>query len=475
MAQVPRVLTFRDFGLKEDPFPFLKRQPITFQGIGCKEPFAFSCYNPGEKILGKPMYKHLPMAMAYWHTMRGLLADMFGPGTAVRPWEGPDTMENAENRLRVAFYFMWMQGIEFWCFHDTDIVPYGKDLKEFHANIDRIVPLILELQKLTGIRCGWVTQNLFSHPMYCKGAATGTHPIVWAHAFAQTRKMLEVGKKIGARNHVFWGGREGYNELLLLLLGLEQKNLARFLQMAVQYKKQIGATVQFLIEPKPKEPTVSQYDMCMMVVYGFLRRWGLASHFKGNIEVNHAQLVDLPMEHELTVAADLGMLGGIDGNQGTFGNGWDTDDFLADPMIALRIMIVVLKNGGLGRGVINWDAKPRRESFMPEDLFRTHTAGMDTLAYGLRAAALLQQEGKLEAAIAERYAPWLSNLGRGIAEGSMAPDAICEAAYAHEPKLGTDIPSSHIESHRYLLVSAMQRCCMGVKSTHIEPTWRLAN
>ncbi|KKW39760.1 MAG: Xylose isomerase [Candidatus Peregrinibacteria bacterium GW2011_GWA2_54_9] len=425
MAQVPRVLTFRDFGLKEDPFPFLKRQPITFQGIGCKEPFAFSCYNPGEKILGKPMYKHLPMAMAYWHTMRGLLADMFGPGTAVRPWEGPDTMENAENRLRVAFYFMWMQGIEFWCFHDTDIVPYGKDLKEFHANIDRIVPLILELQKLTGIRCGWVTQNLFSHPMYCKGAATGTHPIVWAHAFAQTRKMLEVGKKIGARNHVFWGGREGYNELLLLLLGLEQKNLARFLQMAVQYRKQIGATVQFLIEPKPKEPTVSQYDMCMMVVYGFLRRFGLASHFKGNIEVNHAQLVDLP--------------------------------------------------GGLRRGVVNWDAKPRRESFMPEDLFRTHTAGMDTLAYGLRAAALLQQEGRLEAVIAERYAPWLSDLGRGIADGSMAPEAICEAAYAHQPQLGTDIPSSHIESHRYLLTSALQRCCEGVGSTHIEPKWRLAN
>ncbi len=471
-----RNITYRDFGLKEDPFPFLNGQAVVFSGNECNDPFSFRCYNPGEKILGKPMHKHMPMAAAYWHTMRGGLADMFGPGTAVRPWEGQDTMENAKNRLRVAFYFMWMQGIEYWCFHDTDLVPYGKDLKEFHRNIDEIVPLILELQKLTGIKCGWVTQNLFSNPIFCKGAATGTHPIVWAHAWAQTQKMMEVGKKIGALNHVFWGGREGYNNLLVTMTGLEQANLARLLRMAVAYKKTISAIVQFLIEPKPKEPTTAQYDMCAWVVYGFLRRYGLASHFKLNIEVNHAQLVDLPVDHELDAAAGLKMLGGIDANQGTYGNGWDTDRFLTDPTIALRIMMAVLANGGIGRGVINWDAKVERESFMPDDLFRAHIAGMDTLAYGLRTAALLKQEGNLESARQVRYELWDStDLGKGIVNGTMTPQEICAAAYGHQPVLGVDIPSSHLESHTYLLTSALQRSCASMGNTHTEPKWRLAS
>lgn len=472
--KAPRILNWKNFGLTEDPFPFLNGQTIAFKGVESGDPFSFTCYNPGERIAGKPMCRHMPMAMAYWHTMRGTLSDMFGPGTAVRPWEaGADQMEIAEYRLRIAFYFMWMQGLEFWCFHDTDIVPYGKNLQEFHRNIDRIVPLIVELQKLTGIKCGWVTQNLFSDPIYCKGAATGADPIVWAHAWAQTQKMIEMGKKIGALNHVFWGGREGYNELLITMMGFEQANLARFLRMAVDYKKKIKATVQLLFEPKPKEPTTSQYDLCVGVVYGFLRKWGLARHFKANVEVNHAQLLDLTVEHELTMAANLGMLGGIDANQGTYGNGWDTDDFLSDPMIATRLMMAVLQNGGIGRGVINWDAKPRRESFTPEDLFRAHTAGMDTLAYGLRAAVFIWNKGKLAATVAERYAPWKEQLGLQIKAGTMSPEAITAAAYAHQPVLGVDIPSSHIESSRFLVTNALQRCCMNIGVKHIEPKWRL--
>lgn len=463
------LLTFRDFGLAEDPFPFLMGQPVRFKGIGCDDPLAFGCYNPGELILGGPMQDHLPMAMACWHTIRGDGRDIFGSGTAVRPWEGsPDSMGVAITRLRVGFYFMWLMGLKYWCFHDTDLVPYGENLAEFRANIDAIVPEILILQHLTGIRCGWVTQNVFSMDIFCKGAATGAEPIVWAHAFAQFKKMAEVGKLIGARNHVFWGGREGYNLLLVTNMYLEGRNLALFLGMAHHYAESIGYDAQFLIEPKPKEPTVHQYDMCAMVVYGFLCRYDLQRIFKLNIEVNHAQLALLSSTHELVVASSLHMLGGVDANQGTFGLGWDTDEFLSDPVIATEMMWVILKNGGLGQGVINWDAKVRRESFMPEDLVRGHILGMDTIALGLRAAALLIQEGQLNRATTDRYDGWNDYLGKGIIKETMSPREIEAVALSVQPKLGVHISSGHLESAISIVNRALMRCCQNAASEHIE-------
>lgn len=447
-------LTFEDFGLESDPFPFISG-PIQFGGKASGKPLEFAYYDSEAQILGQPMSKHLPMACAYWHTMRGAGTDMFGPGTMVRPWEGQDTVVNAKTRMRVNFFFMYLVGLRYWCFHDTDIVPYGKKLAEFHANIDMMVPLILELQALTGIKCGWVTQNCFSNPMYCQGAATAADPRVWAHAWAQTKKMIEVGKVLGALNHVFWGGREGYTNLLATDLKLEKDNLGRFLQMAVAYAKSNGYTAQFLIEPKPMEPTTYQYDASAAVVQGFLAEYELIGDFKLNIEVNHAQLAGLTIGHELAVAGMAGLLGGIDANQGTFGNGWDTDEFLTDPMIATSLMLPVLESGGIGCGVINWDAKVRRESFLPIDLFYAHIAGMDTLAMGLRAAAHLVNEGSLLALRRERYEGWdRTDLGRGILCGLMTPEKIAAAAYENEPA-PENMRSGNLECYNAVLNRAL--------------------
>jgi len=313
-------LTYKDFGLAENPFPEVS-QPIAFGGIGNKNPLSFGCYNATEVLHGKTMEEHLPFAGAKWH-FDNPLADIFGPGTSLAPWDdGTDSMENAERKYRVFFYALYLLGIRHWCWHDWDGVPHGANLKEFHDNIDRILPTMEKLQQLSGIQCGWTTQNLFSLQIYREGAATANQASVYAHAWAQTKKMLEVGKRLGAKNHVFWGGREGYNHLLATMLALEGKHLATFLHMAVDYAKKIGFTGQFLIEPKPCEPSTFQYDQTSLVVIGFLFRNGLEKNFKLNIETNHAQLANITMLHELTVAQQFGLLGGVDVNEGTYGNG----------------------------------------------------------------------------------------------------------------------------------------------------------
>jgi xylose isomerase len=450
-------LTWVDFGLPADPFPEIS-EPVKFGGIGCKDPLFFSCYNPDEVVYGKQMREHLPFCGAAWHGKENTLTDQFGMATSLPILPGTEGEEFPayELRFRAFLYMLYLLGIEYWAWHDFDMVPKGENLKEFHANIDRMVPLILELQKLTGIKCGWTTQNLFSFPAYCEGAATSPFVGSFALAWAQTKKMLEVGKKIGARNHVFWGGREGYNQLLLTLLGKEKANLARFLRMAVEYAKKIGFTAQFLIEPKPMEPTTRQYDASAEIVVGFLREFGLLTFFKLNLETNHALLAQLTMLHECLVATTVNMLGGIDANDGTFGNGWDTDEFSANVMTAFGIMYAILKAGGLGTGVINFDAHRRRGSFAPIDHIHAHILGIDTMAWGLRTAAVVLEDGDLERAIQARYGTWRSELGVKIETGKATPEEIAAAGYSVPFGIVAE-QSSHHEAIQSLVLRAMMR------------------
>ena len=456
-------LTYLDFGLSANPFPEVL-EPIKFGGIGCQNPLAFACYDPTAVILDKPMSEHLPFCGAAWHGKENPLGDQFGMGTAlpILPGAAGEEFAAYELRLRAFFYMLYVLGIRYWAWHDFDLVPKGNNLKEFHANIDRMVPVILELQKLTGIQCGWTTQNLFSFPAYCEGAATSPFAGAFALAWAQTKKMLEVGKIIGALNHVFWGGREGYNELLITMLGKEKEHLAKFLRMAKDYARKIGFMAQFLIEPKPKEPAKHQYDTTAAIVLGFLREFGLLEFFKLNLETNHATLAELDMFHECTIAGQAGKLGGIDVNQGTFGNGWDTDEFLADPLVAFGIMYAVIKTGGLGTGVFNFDAKRRRGSFAPIDHIYAHILGMDAMAWGLRTAAVVIQNGDLADAVNTRYSTWESDLGRSIEAENPDPEAIAKAGY--DISFGvTAEQSSHHEAIRSLVLRATMQAILMAK------------
>jgi len=448
-------LTWADFGLSANPFPEVSG-PIQFGGIGSKNPLSFGCYNPSEVLLGKTMEQHLPFAGAKWH-FDNPLSDQFGPGTALRPWDdGSGSLENAERKLQAFFYMLYLLGIKNWCWHDFDCIPRSGSLPEFLENIDKVLPIMEKLQKLSGIACGWTTQNLFSLPIYREGASTANQMEVFAHAWVQTKKMLEAGKRLGAKNHVFWGGREGYNHLLATMLGAEQKHLAKFLHMAVDYAKQIGFTAQFLIEPKPCEPSTFQYDHSALVVIGFLKNNGLENDFKLNIETNHAQLAGVTVMHELTVAQEHGMIGGIDVNEGTYGNGWDTDRFLGDPSLAFEIMHPVLKAGGIGSGVFNFDAHCYRASFAPVDLIHAHILGMDAIAWGLRTAVEVAQDGELQAAVEKRYESWKSDLGKKIEAGTASFDEIAAVGTKLSWKL-TPEQSSHHEALRSIVLRAMMR------------------
>lgn len=450
-----RGLIWKDFDLPADPFPELTG-PVQYGGIGCKSPLSFGCYNPTEVLAGKTMAEHLPFAGAKWH-FDNPLADMFGSGTAIAPWDdGSGTLENAERKLQAFFYMLHLLGIRNWCWHDFDCVPKSSSLPEFLDNLDKIVPMMEKLQALTGIACGWTTQNLFSLPLYREGAATANQLGIYAHAWAQTKKMLEIGKRLGAKNHVFWGGREGYNHLLATMLGAEQAHLANFLGMAVDYANEIGFQGQFLIEPKPCEPSAFQYDHSSSVVIGFLANNGLSGDFKLNIETNHAQLAGFTMMHELIVAQENGMLGGVDVNEGTYGNGWDTDRFLGDPLIAFEIMHPVLKAGGLGSGVFNFDAHRYRASFAPIDLIHAHILGMDSIAWGLRTAAVVVEDGDLETAVQDRYKSWKDELGQKIEAGTASFDEVATAGYQMPWQL-TAAQSSHHEALRSIVLRAMMR------------------
>ena len=391
---------------------------IRYEGPESKNPLAFRHYDENELVEGKSMKDHFRFSVAYWHTMRGTGADPFGPGTMLRPWEaGNDSVENAINRARAAFEFIEKLGAPFYCFHDRDVAPEGDTLAESNKNLDAVAKVLKEEQDRTGIKLLWGTANLFSNPRYTHGAATSCNADSFAYAAAQVKKMLEVTNELGGQGYTFWGGREGYQCIWNTDMRREIEHLAAFMHMAVDYAKKIGFTGQFYFEPKPMEPTKHQYDFDSAACINFLRAHGLADHVKMNIETNHATLAGHAVEHELDYAGSQGFLGSVDANTGDLLLGWDTDQFPTDVYMTTKIMLMILKYGGFTTGGLNFDAKVRRESFEPVDLFHAHIGGMDAFAKGLKIATAIRAEGVLDEMVRERYSSWDTGVGAEIESG----------------------------------------------------------
>ncbi len=392
--------------------------PIPYEGSDSRNPLAFKHYEASAVVEGKSMRDHLRFSVAYWHTFRGTGADPFGAATMHRPWDdGSDSIENAQNRARAAFEFIEKLGAPYYAFHDRDVSPEGKTLGESNANLDAVVAVLKQEQERTGVKLLWGTANLFSNPRYMHGAATSCNAEVFAFAAGQVKKAIEVTHELGGQGYTFWGGREGYQCLWNTDLKREQENLARFLHMAVDYANEIGFSGQFYIEPKPKEPTKHQYDSDAAACLNFLRQFDLLKHFKLNLETNHATLAGHTMQHELEVAGASGALGSIDANTGDLLLGWDTDQFPTDIYLTTQCMHAILRHGGLKTGGVNFDAKVRRESFEPLDLFYAHIGGMDAFARGLKIAAEMRADGRFQAMVQDRYASWSNGLGAAIEAG----------------------------------------------------------
>ena len=400
------------------PQAFPKIKKIRYEGPDSKNPLSFRYYDENEVIEGKTMKEHLRFSVAYWHTFRNGLSDPFGVATAIRPWDdGTDSVKNAQNRAKVAFEFFEKLGAPFYAFHDRDVAPEGSSLKQSNKNLDAVVKVLKSEQERTGVKLLWGTACLFAHPRYVHGAATSCNADVFAYAGAQVKKALEVTKELKGEGYVFWGGREGYSTLLNTNLKREMDHLGRFLHLAVDHKKKIGFKGSFYIEPKPKEPTKHQYDSDAAACLSFLREYDLMDHFKLNIETNHATLAGHTMHHELEVASAAGALGSIDANTGDPMLGWDTDQFPTDVYLTTQCMLSILKNGGIAPGGVNFDAKVRRESFEPIDLFHGHIVGMDAFARGLRAAAGIRADGRLGDFVTDRYSSWDEGIGTKIESG----------------------------------------------------------
>lgn len=419
---------------------------ITFEGAQSTNPFAFKQYNPNEVILGKTMEEHLRFAMAYWHTLTYGGNDPFGDAVMERSFQRFDGMDLAKARVEAAFEFMEKMQLPYFCFHDRDIAPEGATLRETNQNIDVIVGMMKEYMSSTGRKLLWNTQNMFSHPRYVHGAATTCNADVFAYGAAQVKKGLEVGKELGAENYVFWGGREGYETLLNTDMELELDNMARLFHMAVDYAKEIGFDAQFLIEPKPKEPMKHQYDFDAASALAFLQKYDLKEHFKLNLEANHATLAQHTFEHELHYARINGVLGSLDANQGDLLLGWDTDEFPTDLYSTTLTMLEVLKNDGLHKGGINFDAKVRRASFEAEDLFLAHIAGMDAYAKGLKVAAKLLEDRVFEQVIDDRYASFNEGIGKDIVTGKATLQSLEAYALDHEIRRNVSGRQEHLRS-----------------------------
>ena len=399
---------------------FPKINHIAYEGPKSKNPLAFKHYHASEVVAGKTMRDHLRFAVVYWHTFRGTGSDPFGAGTALRPWDdGSNSVTNAQHRARVAFEFIEKLGAPYYCWHDRDVAPEGSSLAESNKNFDAVAKVLKEEQKRTGIKLLWGTANAFSNPRYVHGAGTSCNADVFAFAAAQIKKAMEVTHELKGEGYTFWGGREGYMTLLNTDMKRELEHLAKLLHMAVAYKKQIGFKGQFYIEPKPKEPTKHQYDSDSAACLNFLREYDLLPHFKLNIETNHATLAGHTMQHELEVAGAANALGSIDANTGDELLGWDTDQFPTNIYLTTYTMLAILKYGGLKTGGVNFDAKVRRESFEPVDLFYAHIGGMDAFARGLKIAAAIRKDGRLEKFVQQRYASWDSGIGAKIAAGKV--------------------------------------------------------
>jgi len=378
--------------------------PIKYEGPESLNPLAFKHYNANEIVEGKTMKDWLRFSVTYWHTFRGTGADPFGPATLFRHYDdGSNTVANAIRRTDAAFEFLTKLGVPYYTFHDRDIAPEGKDLAETNANLDQVVDALAAHQKKTGIKLLWGTANLFSNARYMCGGGTNPDFHIYAYAAAQVKKAMEVTYKLGGENYVFWGGREGYQSLLNTDVKRELDNLAAFFKMAVQHKDAIGAKFQFLIEPKPREPMKHQYDYDAQTAIGFLKHYGLDNQFKMNIEPNHTTLAGHDFVHDILVSSKYGALGSVDANTGDELLGWDTDQFLTDVKRATQIMWVILDQGGLAPGGLNFDAKVRRESHTLEDMFTAHISSMDTFARGLKAAAKIRSDGYFKKLVAARY------------------------------------------------------------------------
>ncbi|MFO8057102.1 MAG: xylose isomerase [bacterium] len=416
-------------------FPFIKQ--VEYEGPESRNPFAFKHYNSREEVLGKSMESHLRFAVCYWHTFRATGGDPFGPGTMIREWhQSPDPMEEAEQTMHAAFEFFSKLGVPFWCFHDRDIAPEADNLAETNRRLDRMLDLALKLQDDTGVRLLWGTTNAFSNRRFMAGASTNPSPHVFAYAASQVKKAMELTHALGGQNYVFWGGREGYETLLNTDMKRELDHLARFLRMAADYKKELGFEGRLLIEPKPKEPTKHQYDFDAAAVYGFLVKHGLADDFKINIEANHATLAMHEFQHELEFCAANNVLGSVDANRGDLLLGWDTDQFPTDIRETALAMYTILRAGGFDKGGLNFDAHLRRQSIDAEDLFHAHIGGMDAFARGLKAAARLLEDGRLEDFKNERYKGWDSELGREIESGKLGFKELEHYAIEHgEPEI----------------------------------------
>lgn len=404
---------------------------IQFEGPASKNPFAFRHYNPQEVIDGKSMRDHLRFGAAFWHSMRGTGGDPFGVGTMQMPWDdGSNSVENALKRLDVFFEFLVKCQIDFYCWHDRDISPELESIEETNDALDKIVDRLAVLQKEHNKKLLWGTACLFSHPRYGQGAATSPYLDVYARAAGQIRKAIACTQRLDGEGYVFWGGREGYMTLLNTNVKKELDHLAAMLHMAVDYKKSIGFDIPFYIEPKPQEPTTHQYDSDAAACLNFLREYGLMNDFKLNLETNHATLAGHTMQHEMRIAANAGALGSIDANDGTANCGWDTDEFPSNLYLATEVMLEVMRAGGFTTGGLNFDAKRRRDSFQPVDLFHAHISGMDTFARGLKIAHAIREDGRLDEFIATRYASWNSDLGKKIEAGEASLEEL--EAYAKD-------------------------------------------
>ena len=415
-------------------FPGIEK--IQFEGKESKNPMAFRYYDAKKVVLGKTMAEWLKFSMAWWHTLCAEGADQFGVGTKTFPWNGAACpIQAAKDKVDAGFEFMQKIGIEYYCFHDVDLVDEGANVEEYETNLKQIVAYLKEKQAETGIKLLWGTANVFGHKRYMNGAATNPDFDVVARAAVQIKNAIDATIELGGTNYVFWGGREGYMSLLNTDQKREKEHLAMMLTLARDYARSKGFTGTFLIEPKPMEPTKHQYDVDTETVIGFLKAHGLDKDFKVNIEVNHATLAGHTFEHELACAVDAGMLGSIDANRGDYQNGWDTDQFPIDAFDLTQAMMQIIRNGGLGNGGTNFDAKTRRNSTDLEDIFIAHIAAMDAMARALENAAALLEESPLCKMVAERYASFDEGLGKRFENGELTlEDVYAYGKEVNEPK-----------------------------------------
>lgn len=395
---------------------FTLDRPVAYSGTNTDDPLAFRWYDAKREVLGKPLAEHLRFAVCYWHTFCWNGSDVFGEGTFGRPWISPaqDPMQAARQKLDVAFEFFSKLGAPYYCFHDRDLAPEGSSVAESRYNLELLTDLAAEKMQQSGVKLLWGTANLFSNKRYAAGASTNPDPEVFSFAAQQIKNAIDATHKLDGQNYVLWGGREGYETLLNTDLKREADQFGRFLSMVVDYKHKIGFSGTLLIEPKPQEPTKHQYDYDVATVYGFLQRYGLEKEFKVNVEVNHATLAGHSFHHEIALASSLDFLGSVDANRGDYQNGWDTDQFPNSVDELVLACYEIIRHGGFTSGGFNFDAKLRRQSVDPVDLFHGHIGGMDIIARSYLIAAEMYQQNTLQAFIDQRYSGWQNGIGAEI-------------------------------------------------------------